>query len=172
MKISMHAMSVDVLSNILGNLSWLLEKGEAFATAKKIEPGVLLSARLAADMFPLTRQVQVACDIAKNSVSRLAGQEPPRFEDNETSFEQLRARIARTITFMKSLPAKDFENSETRDIKVPAGPDRTLEFKGLNFLQNWAIPHVFFHVATAYNILRHNGAEIGKSDYIGGGRQL
>jgi hypothetical protein len=172
MKISMHAMSVDVLSNILGNLSWLLEKGEAFATAKKIEPSVLLSARLAPDMFPLTRQVQVACDIAKNSVSRLAGQEPPRFEDNETSFEQLRARIARTIAFMKGLPAKDFENSETREIKVPAGPDRTLEFKGLNFVQSWAIPHVFFHVTTAYNILRHNGVEIGKSDYIGGGRQI
>ena len=172
MKISMHAMSVDVLSNILGNLSWLLEKGEAFTTAKKIEPSVLLSARLAPDMFPLTRQVQVACDIAKNSVSRLAGQEPPRFEDNETSFEQLRARIARTIAFMKGLPAKDFENSETREIKVPAGPDRTLEFKGLNFVQSWAIPHVFFHVTTAYNILRHNGVEIGKSDYIGGGRQI
>lgn len=172
MKISMHAMSVDVLSNILGNLSWLLEKGEAFATAKKIDPSVLLSARLAPDMFPLTRQVQVACDIAKNSVSRLAGQEPPRFEDNETSFEQLRARIARTIAFMKGLPAKDFENSETREIKVPAGPDRTLEFKGLAFVQTWAIPHVFFHVTTAYNILRHNGVEIGKSDYIGGGRQL
>jgi hypothetical protein len=172
MKISMHAMSVDVLSNILGNLSWLLEKGEAFATAKKIEPGVLLNARLAPDMFPLTRQVQVACDIAKNSVSRIAGHEPPRFEDNETSFEQLRARIARTIAFMKGLPAKDFENSETREIKVPAGPDRTLELKGLNFVQTWAIPHVFFHVTTAYNILRHNGVEIGKSDYIGGGRQL
>jgi hypothetical protein len=172
MKISMHAMSVDVLSNILGNLSWLLEKGEAFATAKKIDPSVLLGSRLAPDMFPLTRQVQVACDIAKNSVSRIAGQEPPRFEDNETSFEQLRARIARTIAYMKGLPAKDFENSETREIKVPAGPDRTLEFKGLNFVQNWAIPHVFFHVTTAYNILRHNGVEIGKSDYIGGGRQV
>jgi uncharacterized protein len=172
MKISMQAMSVDVLSNILGNLSWLLEKGETFATAKKIDPSVLLSSRLAPDMFPLTRQVQVACDIAKNSVSRLAGQEPPRFEDNETSFEQLRARIARTIAFMKALPAKDFENSETREIKVPAGPDRTLEFKGLNFVQNWAIPHVFFHVTTAYNILRHNGVEIGKADFIGGGRQV
>ncbi|MBS0581249.1 MAG: DUF1993 domain-containing protein [Proteobacteria bacterium] len=172
MKISMHSMSVDVLSNILGNLSWLLEKGEAHATAKKIDPSVLLASRLAPDMFPLTRQVQVACDIAKNSVSRLAGLEPPRFEDNETSFEQLRARIARTVAFMKGLPAKDFENSETRDIRVPAGPDRTLEFKGLPFLQTWAIPHVFFHVTTAYNILRHNGVELGKADYIGGGKQL
>jgi hypothetical protein len=172
MKISMHTMSVDVLSNILGNLSWLLEKGEAHATAKKIDPSVLLASRLAPDMFPLTRQVQVACDIAKNSVSRLAGLEPPRFEDNETSFEQLRARIARTVAFMKGLPAKDFENSEGRDIKVPAGPDRTFEFKGLPFLQTWAIPHVFFHVATAYNILRHNGVELGKADYIGGGKQL
>jgi hypothetical protein len=172
MKISMRAMSVDLLSNILGNLSWLLEKGEAFATAKKVEPSVLLGSRLAPDMFPLTRQVQVACDIAKNSVSRLAGQEPPRFEDNETTFAQLRARIARTVEFMKGLPAGAFENSEAREIKVPAGPDRILEFKGLDFLQNWAIPHVFFHVTTAYAILRHNGVEIGKTDYIGGGRKL
>ena len=172
MKVSMQSMSVDLLSNILGNLSWLLEKGEAFATAKKIDPSVLLGSRLAPDMFPLTRQVQIACDIARNSVCRIAGQEPPKWEDTETTFEQLRARIAKTVAFMKALPAKDFENSETREIKVPAGPDRTLEFKGAGFLQTWAIPHVFFHVTTAYNILRHNGVEIGKTDYIGGGKQL
>jgi hypothetical protein len=122
-------------------------------------------------MLPLTRQVQIACDLAKNSVSRLAGQEPPRFEDTETTIEELRARIARTIDFLKSIPAAKLEGSETRDIKVPAG-DRTLEFKGLDFLQHWAIPNVLFHVTTAYNILRHNGVDLGKRDFIAGSKQM
>lgn len=171
MKVSMHALSVDLFANILGNLSWLLEKGAANATARKIEPSVFLNARLAPDMLPLTRQIQIAADIAKSSVARLAGQEPPRFEDNETTIEQLRARLARTIDFLKSIPASALEGSEMRDIKLPAG-ERTLEFKGLDFLERWAIPNVFFHVTTAYNILRHNGVDLGKRDYIAGGREL
>jgi uncharacterized protein len=168
MKISMHAMSVDLFSNALGNLSAILDKGFANATSRKFDPGVLLASRLAPDMLPLTRQVQIACDIAKNSVARLAGQEPRRFEDNETSFEQLRARIAATIDYIKSIPASALEGSETRDIKVPAG-ERTLEFKGLEYLQRWAIPNVLFHVTTAYDILRHNGVELGKRDFLAGG---
>jgi hypothetical protein len=171
MKVSMHAVSADLITNILGNLSWLLQKGEANAASRKFDPAVLLSARLAPDMLPLTRQIQIAGDIAKNSLARLAGQEPPRFEDNETTIEQLRARLARTIDYIKSIPASAFEGSETRDIKVPAG-ERTLEFKGLDFLQTWVIPNVFFHVTTAYNILRHNGVDLGKADFIGGGRKL
>jgi hypothetical protein len=171
MKVSMHAVSADLITNILGNLSWLLQKGEANATTRKFDPAVLLSARLAPDMLPLTRQIQIAGDMAKNSLARLAGQEPPRFEDNETTIEQLRARLARTIDYIKSIPASAFEGSETRDIKVPAG-ERTLEFKGLDFLQTWVIPNVFFHVTTAYNIMRHNGVDLGKSDFIGGGRKL
>ena len=171
MKVSMHAVSADLITNILGNLSWLLQKGEANAASRKFDPAVLLSARLAPDMLPLARQIQIAGDIAKNSLARLAGQEPPRFEDNETTIEQLRARLARTIDYIKSIPASAFEGSETRDIKVPAG-ERTLEFKGLDFLQTWVIPHVFFHVTTAYNILRHNGVDLGKADFIGGGRKL
>jgi hypothetical protein len=166
MKISMHALSVDVFANTLGNLSSILEKGLAHATQRKFEPAVLLAARLAPDMHPLTRQVQIACDIAKNSVARLAAQEPPRFEDNETSFEQLRVRIARVIDYLKSVPAAALEGSETRDIRVPTG-QRAYEFKGLEFLQRWAIPNVFFHVTTAYAILRHNGVEIGKHDFLG-----
>jgi hypothetical protein len=169
MKISMHAFSVDVFANTLGNLSFLLEKAAKSAANRKIEPGVLLASRLAPDMFPLTRQVQIACDLAKNSVARLAAQEPPRFEDTETSIDQLRARIARTIDFLKSVPVSALEGSETRDIKVPAG-ERTLEFKGLDYLQRWAIPNVFFHVTTAYDILRHNGVPLGKSDFIDGAR--
>jgi hypothetical protein len=168
MKISMHAMSVELFSNTLGNLSAILDKGFANATSRKFDPGVLLASRLAPDMLPLTRQVQIACDVAKNSVARLAGQEPRRFEDNETSFEQLRARIAATIDYIKSIPASALEGSETRDIKVPAG-ERTLEFKGLQYLQRWAIPNVLFHVSTAYDILRHNGVELGKRDFLTGG---
>lgn len=166
MKISMHAVSIDVFAATLGNLSTLLEKGAAHATARKFDPGVLVLARLAPDMFPLSKQVQIACDLAKNSAARLAAQEPPRFEDNEKTIEELRTRIARTIDYLKSMPASAFEGSEERDIKVPAG-ERTLEFKGLTFLQRWAIPNVFFHVTTAYNILRHNGVELGKRDFLG-----
>ena len=171
MKISMHALSVEVFANTLGNLSSILEKGLAHATQRKFDPAVLLAARLAPDMLPLTRQVQIACDIAKNSVARLAAQEPPRFEDNETTIEQLRARIARVIDYLKSVPEGALEGSESRDVRVPAG-QRTYEFKGLEFLQRWAIPNVFFHVITAYAILRHNGVELGKRDFIGPVREV
>jgi hypothetical protein len=171
MKVSMHALSADLFDNILKNLEWILGKGAAHAAQKKFDPAVLLAARLAPDMLPLTRQVQIAGDIAKNSVARLAAQEPPRFEDNETTFEQLQARIARTRDFLRSVPAAALEGAETRDIKVPAG-ERTFEFRGLDFLQRWAIPNVFFHVTTAYDILRHNGVELGKRDFIGGGKDL
>jgi len=166
MKISMHALSVEVFSRTLGSLSQVLAKGAASAAQRKFEPGVLLAARLAPDMLPLTRQVQIASDIAKNSVARLAGQQAPRFEDTESTFEQLQARLARTIDYLRSVPASALEGSETRDIKVPVR-DRTLEFKGLELLQHWAIPNVFFHVTTAYDILRHNGVEIGKRDFLG-----
>jgi uncharacterized protein len=166
MKLSMHALSVEVFANALGRLSALLEKGPAHAAQHKFDPGVLLGARLAPDMYPLTRQVQLACDLAKNSVARLTAQEPPRFADTETTFEELQARIARCIDYLKSVPVSALEGAETRDIKVPAG-ERTFEFKGLDFLQRWAIPNVFFHVTAAYCILRHNGVELGKRDFIG-----
>ena len=169
MKVSMHAMSVEVLAHTLSNLSWILEKAAASAAQRKFDAAVLLGARLAPDMHPLTRQVQIASDIAKNSVARLAAQEPPRFEDTETTIDQLRARLARAIDYLRSIPASALEGSETRDIKVPAG-DRTFEFKGLEFLQRWAIPNVFFHAVTAYDILRHNGVELGKGDFLRGGR--
>jgi hypothetical protein len=169
MKISMHAMSVGVFTHTLGNLSGVLEKGVAYAQHRKFEPAVLLAARLAPDMFPLTRQVQIACDIAKNAVARLTAQEPPRFPDTETSFEELHARIARTVDYLKSIPPDALEGAETREIKFTAG-ERTLEFKGLHFLQQWAIPNVLFHATTAYAILRHNGVELGKRDFLGDSR--
>ncbi len=167
MKISLHAFSVQIYTNTLGNLSGILEKGLAHATARKFEPAVLVNARLAPDMLPLSSQVQIACDMAKNSVSRLAGLEPPRFADTEQTFEELLARVARTIDYLKGVPASALEGSEDRDIKVPAR-ERTLQFKGLDFLQRFALPNFFFHVTTAYDILRHNGVELGKRDFTGG----
>jgi uncharacterized protein len=167
MKISVQAVTVDLFTQSLTNLSALLEKGLAHATARKFDPSVLLNSRLAPDMFPLSRQVQIACDSAKNSCSRLAGLEPPRFEDNEKTIEELRARIARTIEYIKGIPTSALEGSEDRDIRVPTGPDKFLDFKGLTFVQRWAIPNVFFHITTAYAILRHNGVEIGKRDFLG-----
>ena len=170
MKVSMHAMSVELFIPTLGNLSSILERAAASAAQRKFDAGVLLAARLAPDMHPLTRQVQVAGDIAKTSVARLAALDPPRFEDTETTIEQLRARLARTIDFLNGVPASALEGSDSRDIKVPAG-ERTFEFKGLEFLQRWAIPNVFFHVVTAYDILRHNGVELGKADFLRGRRE-
>lgn len=167
MKITIQAVTVDVFAHQLGSLSALLEKGLAHATARKFDPSVLVNARLAPDMFPLSRQVQIACDGAKNGVARLAGLEPPRFEDNEKTIEELRARIARTIDYLKGVPSSALEGAEERAIRVPAGPDKFLDFKGLDFIQRWALPNVFFHITTAYAILRHNGVEIGKRDYLG-----
>jgi uncharacterized protein len=167
MKISVHAASVDLLANSLSNLSHLLEKGHAHAVARKYDPALLLAARLAPDMFPLTRQVQIASDASKFGVARLAGVEAPKFEDKEQTFEELTARIARTIDFIKSVPASSLEGSEDRIIKVPAR-DRTLEFKGLDYLIRFVIPNAFFHITSAYAILRHSGVEIGKNDYLVG----
>ena len=167
MKISVHAASVDLLANTLANLSHLLDKGHAHAVARKFDPAVLLAARLAPDMFPLTRQVQIASDMAKYGVSRLAGIEAPKFDDREQTFEELRTRVARTIAFIKGVPTGSLEGSEDRIIKVPLR-DRTLELKGLDYLLRWVIPNALFHVTTTYAILRHNGVELGKTDFLTG----
>ena len=127
---------------------------------------VLVNARLAPDMFPLVRQVQIACDHAKNSTARLIGQEPPVFEDNEQTLDELKARIARTIDYLRSARETAFEGAEDRDIKIPLPNNLALEMNGLQFLRDWALPHFYFHVVTAYDILRHNGVEIGKRDYL------
>jgi len=166
MKISMSGMAVDTFLPVLAHLSTLLDKGLAHATAKKFDPSVLVNARLAPDMFPLSRQIQIACDAAKNGSARLAGQEAPRFEDKEATLEELRARIAKTIEYLKSIPAGAFDASEDRDIKIPVR-ERTIEMKGLPYLQTWALPNFYFHVVASYAILRHNGVEIGKSDFLG-----
>jgi uncharacterized protein len=165
MAISMYAMSIDVFVPMLNNLSSILDKGARHAEAKKFDTSVLVNARLAPDMLPLAKQVQLASDFAKNSVARLIGKDPPRFEDNETTLEELKTRIARTLEYLASVRAADMENAEQRDVKVPLR-DGPLELKGLPFLQHWALPNFFFHVTTAYDILRHNGAEIGKRDFL------
>jgi uncharacterized protein len=167
MKLTMHAVSVEVFAPALESLSAILAKTLAHAEAKKIDAAVFFQARLAPDMLPLARQVQLASDFAKNSTARLAGTEAPKFADEEQSIEELRARIARTLDFLKTVPAAALEGSEQRDITVPLR-DRTLRLQGLPFVQRWALPNFFFHLTTAYDILRHNGLEIGKRDFLGG----
>jgi hypothetical protein len=162
----MYSMSVPVFAKTLGNLSAVLDKAAAHAEAKKIDPSVLLAARLYPDMFPLTKQVQVACDFAKGTVARLAGEEPPKYDDNETTIEALKARIARTVDYVQGFQAARFAGAEERDVQMKIR-DQTLNFKGLPYLAHMALPNFFFHATTAYDILRHNGVELGKRDFIG-----
>jgi hypothetical protein len=166
MKISMHGMSAAMFTQALTQLHHILEKAVAHAKARNYDPDVLAAARLAPDMFALNRQVQLTCDFAKNSVARLAGIDPPKFEDNETTMEQLKARVAKTLEYLKTVAPEALDGSETRDIKIPLR-NRTLEMKGLPFLQGWALPNFYFHYTTSYDILRHNGVEVGKSDFLG-----
>lgn len=162
----MYTMSVEAFVPTLRALAKILDKAAQHAAAKKIDPAVLVQARLAPDMYPLVKQVQIACDFAKNSSGRLAGQEPPRIEDKESSLEELKARIARTLDYVATLRAAAFEGSEDREVKLQFPNNTSLEFKGLGFLKDWALPNFYFHVVTAYDILRHNGVEIGKRDYL------
>jgi len=166
MAISMYQASVPVFQKMLGNLKNILQKAEAHAAAKKIEPSALLEARLYPDMFALTRQVQIASDVAKGACARLTGQEPPKFEDNETSFAELTARIDKTLSYLGTFKPADLDGQEERDITFSPG-GRTVHFKGLPFLMHWVMPNLYFHVTTAYNILRHNGVEVGKMDFLG-----
>jgi uncharacterized protein len=166
MKISMHTMVVDQCAHMLANLTKLLDKGVAYAEAKKFDSTVLVNARLAPDMLPLAKQVQIACDMLKNGLARLAGQEAPKFEDNEKTMDELKARIAKTLDYVKSVPASALEGSEDRDIKIPLR-DRTLEMKGLPYVRQWVLPNFYFHAAMLYALLRHNGVDIGKMDWLG-----
>jgi uncharacterized protein len=164
---SLYITSVPVFKQMLGGLSGVLAKADAHAAARKIEPAALLQARLFPDMFPLLRQVQVACDFAKSVSARLAGVEVPSFEDKEQSFADLQARIAKTLAFVDSLVPRQYEGSATREIVTQAGTPKEKRFSGESYLLNYGLPHFFFHVTTAYAILRHNGVEVGKKDYIG-----
>lgn len=167
MPLSTYQMTVEPFVHMLTNLRQILAKAAAHAEARKLEPEVLERSRLAPDMFTLTRQVQLACDFAKNSAARLAGLEPPRFEDVEVRFPELIDRIDRTLAYLRTLTPGQFEGAEARQIRVPLRT-RTLEMEGLPFLQKWVLPNFYFHVTTAYAILRHQGVELGKQDFLGG----
>lgn len=163
---SLYDVSVPVFLHSLQNLKAILQKGQAHAEARRFDPANLLTSRLFADMLPLSRQVQIAGDAAKGAVARLAGLEPPKFEDNETTFPQFIARVERTIDYLKGFKPEQFEGAATRSITLKT-PKGDLTFIGMAFLRHWAIPNFFFHVTTAYNLLRHNGVEVGKADFLG-----
>jgi hypothetical protein len=166
MKISMYQASAPRFANTLRNLSAILDKAQAHAEARKIEPLVLTQSRLAPDMFALARQVQIACDSAKGALARLAAVEIPKHEDTEQTFAELKARIAKTVEFVESLKPAQIDGAEEREVVLKLrGQD--VKFNGLQYLLGFAYPNFYFHVTTAYNILRHNGVEIGKRDYIG-----
>ena len=164
---SMSQASVPVFEINLNALSNVLGKAEAFAAAKKIDAAVLLNARLFPDMFTLTRQVQVATDGAKRGCARLAGVEAPVYEDNETTIAQLRERIAKTVAFLKTLDRKAIDASAEKEIVFPLGPEKKGHMKGDDYLNHFVLPNFYFHYTAAYAILRHNGVDVGKLDFLG-----
>jgi uncharacterized protein len=167
MSISMYNASVPVFNQMLTSLSAILKKTETHATDKKIEPQALLQARLYPDMFPLTQQIQIAADFAKGVSARLAGAEVPSYEDKEQSFAELQARISKTLSFIGGFKAEQFDGSEQREIVLRPGTPKEQRLPGSTYLLHYGMPQFFFHVTTAYAILRHNGIEIGKRDYMG-----
>jgi len=166
MTISMYQASVPRFVNILGNLSNILDKTQAHVDAKKLDSATLTTYRLFPDMLPMIKQVQIACDTAKGVVARLAGVEIPAYEDNEKTLADLNARIAKTIAFIQTVTPSQIDGTEDKEIVIKRG-DKETHYKGMQFLLGHALPNVYFHVTTAYNILRHNGVEIGKRDYLG-----
>ena len=166
MSLSIHDAAVGTFRQILGALDRMLDKAEAHAVARKFDPANLLRARLAPDMFDLVRQVQIACDMAKSGGARLAGVEVPRHEDTEATFAELHARIAKVLAFLATLERAAIDASSDRLITVPVR-DRELKFSGRDYVVAWVLPNFYFHVTAAYAILRHNGVELGKSDFLG-----
>ena len=166
MPISMYAMSHGVFKKALSQLLHVMEKGVANAQARNFDVSVLVNSRLAPDMLPFARQIQLTSDFAKNSLARLAAVDPPKMEDSETTMDELVARVRKTLDYLDSVPSAALDGSESRPIVIKLR-DRTVEFPGLEFLQFWALPNFFFHHVTAYNLLRHNGVDIGKRDFLG-----
>ena len=166
MSITMHSASVPIFVRMLSNIDTWFDKAEAHAAAKKFDSAVYLSARLAPDMLVFSQQIQIACDTVKFCVARLAGVDSPKFEDKETTLAELRERIKATIAYVKSVPAAQIDGSEEKDIALPRR-DGPIIMKGEAYLKHFALPNFFFHVSMAYALLRHNGVEIGKMDYLG-----
>ena len=167
MTISMYQASAPRFASMLRNLSAILDKAQAYCEAKKIEPAVLTGSRLYPDMFPLSRQVQIACDTAKGAVARLAGMEIPKHEDTEQTFDELKARIAKTVDYVKSFKPEQVDGTEEKEVTFPIGPQQTMTLKGAQYLIGFALPNFYFHATTAYDILRQSGVEIGKRDFLG-----
>ncbi len=167
MTISMYSASVPVFVRMLGNLSACFDKAEAHAQAKGFDPNVLVGCRLAPDMLPLARQVQIACDAAKFAVARLAGVEAPAMADEEATIAELKQRIARTIAYVQSVPAAQIDGSDARAVEVPMRGREPLRLTGETYLTDFVLPNFYFHVTTAYALLRHNGVDLGKRDYLG-----
>lgn len=166
MTISMYKATVPVFIHMLGNLLVILDKGAAYAESKKIDPAVLLNSRLYPNMFTFTRQVQIATDAVKGCAARLAGQEPPSYPDNEASFPALKARVEKTISFLKTFKPEQIDGSEEKSVSLKVG-GQPMTFQGLAYLQHYVLPNLYFHTTTAYGILRHNGVELAKKDYLG-----
>ena len=166
MPLSMYDASVPAFVRMLNQLDQMLDKAAAHAEAKKIDPLVLTGARLAPDMFPLSRQIVIACDFCKGALSRLAGKDVPNWPDTETAIPELKSRIAKTLEYVKGFKAGDIDGSETRQIKIKAGT-LEMEFQGSDYLTYFVLPNLYFHSTAAYAILRHNGLELGKSDFMG-----
>jgi hypothetical protein len=166
MTISIYDLTIPVLTRGLTNLSAILEKASAHAAAKKFDPAVLVQARLFPDMFPLSRQVQITCDTAKGAAARLAGIEVPKHEDNEVSLDELKQRIAKTLDFVKSVKPGQLEGAETRTIELKF-PSRTISFSGLSYLVDFVLPNFYFHESMTYALLRSNGVDVGKMDFLG-----
>jgi hypothetical protein len=166
MPLSLYAQTVPVFARLLDNLSRILDKTEQFCVERKIDPIVLLNSRLAPDMFPLSKQVQIACDFAKGAAARFAAVDVPKYEDTEASIADLKVRIAKTVAFAKSLPEARFEGADSRSVTIPLRGEPTT-FDALTYLNNVVMPNFYFHLTTAYVILRHNGVPLGKSDFTG-----
>jgi hypothetical protein len=166
MPVSMYSLSIPLFRRSLSSLSAILDKAAAHAQERKFDPAALLEARLYPDMFTFTRQVQLASDFAKGTAARLAGEAPPKYDDVEVGFDQLKARIARTIAFLDQFKPAQIDGSEERAIEIKTAT-RTLRFSGREFLAHFAVPNFFFHMTTAYDILRHNGVPVGKNDFLG-----
>jgi uncharacterized protein len=166
MKVTPYTLAVEQVAHTLQQALTLLDKGIAHAEAKKFDSAVLVGSRLAPDMLPLSKQVQILSDTAKFGVARLTGLEAPKFEDTEKTMDELKARLTKTIDYVKSAAATAFEGAEDRDVQIKL-PNRTLDMKGLTYLRGWLLPNFYFHVSMLYAILRHNGVDIGKRDFLG-----
>ncbi len=168
MSITLSSASLPVFQTALSNLLHCLNKAEANAAARQFDPNVFVTMRLAPDMLPFASQIRIACDAAKNGTARLAGIEAPRFEDNETTFAELQARIRKTLDWLATVPAASIDGREEADITFPVGRDKTRTMQGEAYLKHWALPNLFFHVTTAYALMRHAGVDLGKADYLMG----